>query len=416
MKANITYCVNRNQTKPRADKASTEFMSASVIGDVRNFHRTVPGYAVTPLHSLSSLAQAMRVRQILIKDESQRFGLNAFKALGGSFAIARYICNKLGMDVRQADLALLTSPAVKKRLGDITFVTATDGNHGRGVAWAATMLGMKAVVYMPRGSAETRLESIRAEGAEAFITELNYDDTVRMASRQAAEQDWILVQDTAWDGYEEIPTWIMQGYGVIVDEILEQMQEAGYGLPSHVFLQAGVGSFAAAVAGGLAQRVGLAQPIIVIVEPDNAACLYKSIRHNDGQPHGVSGSMETIMAGLSCGEPSTVAWDVLRDYAHCFFSCPDYVAAHGMRLLAEPISTDPQIVSGESGAVGIGLLSLIMADKNPQTAAALQLNTDSKILFISTEGDTDQENYKKIICDGAYMVPDCFDITAEEDL
>jgi diaminopropionate ammonia-lyase len=391
-------------SKYQQNHTLVDFLSPDRVTEVVNFHKSFPQYKETPLQVLDALAKEFAVKKIWVKDESFRFGLNAFKGLGGSFAIGKYLAGKLGLDIKSVTFKLLQSPEVKAKLGHITFVTATDGNHGRGVAWAARQLGHKAVVYMPKGSAVARLKNIRAQGAEASITDLNYDDTVRLADQKAKENGWIMVQDTAWDGYEEIPAWIMQGYTTIMHEALEQIAASGEHQPTHVFLQAGVGCFAGSMLGALKARFGDQCPITTIVEPNQAACIYKSIKAADGQPHAVTGDLHTIMAGLACGEPSTLSWHILNDYASYAVSCPDYVSACGMRILANPLGHDPHVVSGESGAVGLGLLSFLHRAGSDVAGLAekLQLNSESKILVISTEGDTDPVNYRKVIWDGAY--------------
>ncbi|WP_099355094.1 diaminopropionate ammonia-lyase [Fredinandcohnia onubensis] len=403
LKTEIQYFLNDNTRKTDSEKASAAFMNREVVEKVRNFHKSFPEYKVTPLHSLAELSKQFGVRNIWVKDESYRFGLNAFKVLGGSYAVGKYLAERLNVDISELSFEQLRSKDVKEKLGDITFVTATDGNHGRGIAWAANQLGQKSVVYMPKGSSEIRLTNIRKEGAEASITDLNYDDTVRLASQRAKENGWVLVQDTAWDGYEEIPAWIMQGYLTIIDEALEQITEVD-DRPTHVFLQAGVGSFAGSMLGYLVEKFGEERPMTIIVEPDKADCLYQSMRVGDGKPHAVTGALDTIMAGLACGEPSKTSWDILKDYAQVFVSCPDYAASRGMRILANPLGFDPRIVSGESGAaVGIGLVSLVVENSRLiDLKNALNLNQDSKILIISTEGDTDPDNYRKVVWDGAY--------------
>jgi diaminopropionate ammonia-lyase len=400
----VEYIVNENAKEVDTEKASVDFMNGEIAKKVRDFHKSFPEYKVTPLHRLDKLAKQLGVSDIWVKDESYRFGLNAFKVLGGSFAIGKYLAEKLNVDISNLSFEKLRSKEVKEKLGEITFVTATDGNHGRGIAWAANQLGQKSVVYMPKGSSEIRLKNIRKEGSEASITDLNYDDTVRLASQKAKENDWILLQDTAWDGYEKIPAWIMQGYVTLLDEAIEQIAESGDDRPTHVFLQAGVGSFAGSMLGYLVDRFGDKRPITVIVEPDKAACLYKSISVGDGEPHSVTGALNTIMAGLACGEPSTTSWGILKDYAEIFVSCPDYVAARGMRILANPLSSDPRIISGESGsAVGVGLVSLLIENETLYGMKnTLNLNQDSKILIISTEGDTDPDHFRKVVWDGAY--------------
>lgn len=366
---------------------------------VQNFHKSFPMYAPTPLAQLPATAAALGLGNIYVKDESYRFGLNAFKVLGGSFAIGSYLAQKLGKDIGDMTYSLLTSPETKKELGDITFVTATDGNHGRGVAWSANQFGYHSVVYMPRGSARERLENIRAAGADASITDLIYDDVVRLASRQAKEKGWVMVQDTAMDGYEEIPTRIMQGYTTMGLEAYEQLPEK----PTHIFLQAGVGSMAGAIAGLFASLYGEDRPIVTIVEPNKADCHYRTAQANDGVLHFVTEEMDTIMAGLACGEPCTISWKILSDYADHFISCPDYVAAKGMRILGNPAGKDDRVISGESGASAFGCVAEIMT--NPGLAhlrEALELNENSRVLFFSTEGDTDKENYKRIVWDGLY--------------
>lgn len=399
----IKYIENENARKTDTEKASVEFMNSEVVKKVRNFHKSFPEYRVTPLHSLDELSKQLGVSNIWVKDESYRFGLNAFKVLGGSYAVGKYLAEKLNVDISELSFEKLRSKEVNEKLGSITFVTATDGNHGRGIAWAANQLGQKSVVFMPKGSSEIRLNNIRKEGAEASITDLNYDDAVRLANKYADEHNGVLIQDSAWEGYEEIPTWIMQGYVTLVDEALDQIKANGNDMPTHVFLQAGVGSFAGTVQGYLASKFGKDRPTTVIVEPNDAACIYKSAKANDGKPHAVTGFMPTIMAGLACGEPSTVGWKVLRDYSDMYISCPNYVAARAMRILGHPLNGDPKVISGESGAVGLGILSLILDENGlKEMAEILNLNKDSKILIISTEGDTDPDHYRKVVWDGAY--------------
>lgn len=382
-------------------KVNVDYISDKAISKVREFHRSFDEYSVTPLHKLENLAKHIGVKDIFLKDESYRFGLNAFKVLGGSYAIGHYLADRLGLDISEVSFELLRSKEIKEKLGEITFVTATDGNHGRGVAWAANQLGQKSVVYMPKGSSETRLNNIRKEGSDATIIDGNYDDAVRLSDEMAKKNGWVVIQDTAWEGYEDIPLWIMQGYGTLASEAIEQLEAEGVDKPTHVFLQAGVGSFAGAVQGYLAARFGDDRPITVIMEPDEAPCLYNSAKA--GKIENVTGDMSTIMAGLACGEPNTISYEVLRDYSDGYLSCPDYVAARGMRILAAPLKGDPQIVSGESGAVGAGVISLIMEnDEYRELREELGLNEDSVILLISTEGDTDPIRYKEIVWDGDY--------------
>ena len=365
------------------------------------FHRSFPEYAVTPLANLKGFAQMLGVQSIHVKDESKRFGLNAFKVLGGSYAIGSYIAKTLGMDISELSCERMTSPAVKAKLGDLTFVTATDGNHGRGVAWTANRLGQKCVVYMPKGTASERLENIRKLGADASIMDFGYDDCVRLARDNAAKHGWILVQDTALDGYEEIPARIMEGYLTMG---LESIQQLNGVIPTHLFLQAGVGAMAGAITAFFANICGKSQrPTVVIVEPNKADCFYRTAYANDGHLHAVTGPMDSIMAGLCCGEPCPIAWDILHDYADDFISMPDYVAAQGMRILGNPLTDDPRVISGESGASTTGLVAEIMQnDSLAWLRSQLHLDASSRILCISTEGDTDKSNYRRIVWDGLY--------------
>ncbi|MEH7378927.1 diaminopropionate ammonia-lyase [Bacillus sp. JJ1533] len=389
--------------RKKASKTEIDFLGIDHARKVQRFHKSFPNYKPTPLISLDNLARELKISKIFVKDESFRFGLNAFKALGGSYAIGSLLADKMEMDLDDLPYNRLISTEVRAKLGDLTFVTATDGNHGRGIAWTANQLQQKSVVYMPKGSSVERLNHILAEGADASITELNYDDTVRMAAEHAEKNGWVLVQDTAWDGYEAIPKKIMQGYTTFVLEVYEQLSELGE-TPTHIFVQAGVGSMAASVQGFFANMYGESRPITVVVEPEKANCIFQTAAANDGELHAVTGDLDTIMAGLACGEPSSIGWPVLRDYADGFISCPDNYAAQGMRILASPLNDDIRVISGESGAaVGIGVVSEILT-KNQYSSLKeqLNLNGDSKILFFNTEGDTDVENYVKIVRDGAY--------------
>lgn len=358
------------------------------------FHQSLPDYTATPLQQLSALAKCLGIEGLYVKDESIRFGLNAFKGLGGSYALAKIIAQRTGIPLDQVD----TVPA-----NSFTFVTATDGNHGRGVAWAARNLGQQAVVYMPKGSSQERLNNIRALGAQAEITDWNYDATVRFAHQQAETHGWILVQDTAWENYEKIPSWIMQGY---MSMALESVEQLGTVSPTHIFLQAGVGAMAGAVTGFFHHFYGEKMPKLIIVEPNKADCLFRTATANDGFLHKVDGQLDSIMAGLCCGEVCSVGWEVLRHHADYFFSCPDYVAADGMRVLGNPLPGDPPIVSGESGAVTTGLVYHLLHNRRFQEMKqAVGLNENSVVFCISTEGDTDQEHYRHIVWDGWYPAP-----------
>lgn len=368
---------------------------------VSAFHKSFPEYSVTPLADLKNLAKELGVASIHVKDESYRFGLNAFKVLGGSYAIGSYIAKKLNMDISELPYEKMTSKEIKDKLGETTFVTATDGNHGRGVAWTANRLQQKSVVYMPKGSSLERLNNIKALGSDASITDMNYDDAVRLAYKGELEKGWVLVQDTAWEGYTDIPGWIMEGYTTMAHEAVEQLKGEK---PTHIFLQAGVGAMSGGLTGYFADLYGDEdRPIITIVEPNKADCIYRTAKANDGKLHFVKGDMNSIMAGLCCGEPCTIGWDVLRDHADNFVSVPDYVAAKGMRVLGNPIKDDPRVISGESGAATLGFVAELMQNESLDwLREQLKIDENSRILCFSTEGDTDRENYRRIVEDGLY--------------
>lgn len=386
--------------KAPAGSRSGDFLKMSRLANTLRYHKSFPSYKETPLAVLGGLAGEIGVSGIYVKDESYRFGLNAFKVLGGSYAMGMYLAGRLGISETEVTYGALSSPEAKAALGEMTFVTATDGNHGRGVAWTARELGHKSVVYMPKGSASERLENIRAEGADASITDMNYDEAVRLANHMAEEKGWVMVQDTAWEGYEEIPRRIMQGYATMAIEAVSAM---GDEVPTHVFLQAGVGSLAGAVSGFLADYYGDRKPVITIVEPNKADCIYRTAAARDGQLHFVTGDMDTIMAGLACGEPNRIAWDVLRETAEFTLSCPDYVSAKGMRILGNPVGQDRRVISGESGAVTLGLAASLMTREDlKEIRNRIGLTRSSKILCFSTEGDTDRKNYRRIVWDGLY--------------
>ena len=387
-----------------SDDKFLDLMSEENVTKANEFHKSFPQYSVTPLQKLSALADYLGVKGIYCKDESYRFGLNAFKVLGGSYAMGRYIAQELGRDISELPYNVLSSDKLREEFGQATFFTATDGNHGRGVAWAAKRLGQKAVVRMPKGTTKTRFDNIAKEGAEVTIEEVNYDDCVRMAAAEAAKTEHgIIVQDTAWAGYEEIPSWIMQGYGTLVLEADKQLKENGVDRPTHVFVQAGVGSLAGAVVGYFAHKYKENPPVMVVCEASAADCLYRSAVQADGNLVNVTGDLQTIMAGLACGEGNTIGWDILKNHVTVFASCPDWMSAKATRIYANPLENDPHIISGESGSVPLGLAYTALHDEDAKDLKeALKLDENSNILVISTEGDTDPIRYREIVWDGLY--------------
>ena len=291
------------------------------------FHREIPGYKMTPLRALPNLAHMLGVGGIYIKDEAERLELNSFKVLGGSYAISRYIQKRLGLTDEETTYDYLVSDECHRRLGDITFAAATDGNHGRGIAWAAMKLRHKCVIYVHKETSQARIDAIRRYGAQVTVVDGNYDDAVRLIAEEARKNSWTIISDTSWDGYTEISTWIMQGYTTMLLEAQEQFSGMGITRPTHVIVQAGVGALAASVIGFYAALYPENPPVFIVVEPDKAPCVYESIKADDGKCHSVKGDLDTIMAGLACGDPSPIAFDILSHNADFFLSVPDYIAA-----------------------------------------------------------------------------------------
>lgn len=373
-------------------------LNKSDLYEVKSFHESFEQYKQTPLVKLDQLASFLGLSNIFVKDESLRFGLNAFKVLGASYAIGKHLSQKLGKDISELPFSALKSKKVKSELGNLIFATTTDGNHGRGVAWMAKQLGYKCIVYMPKGSTQNRVNNIAEFDADVSITDWNYDDTVRFTAEQASKNGWEVIQDTAWEGYTEVPTWIMKGYSTLAQEAIEQLHGT---IPTHVFLQAGVGAFASVIASIFVSTFEKNPPKIVIVEPEKADCFYRSCKA--GRIQAVTGEMNTIMAGLACGEPNPVGWDILKCCTDVFVSAPDWVTARGMRVLGNPLKGDNRIISGESGAVTAGLLSILSDTKYKDLRETLKLDRNSKVLLISTEGDTDPEIYRNIVWNGDYQ-------------
>jgi diaminopropionate ammonia-lyase len=375
--ARFRYAINRF----RAQRVESDLLPA---GDPegRAFHRALPGYAPTPLISLPELARALGVRSLRIKDESLRFGLNAFKALGASYAIYRYLKSRWPGISPQTFL----SPEAVARLPAITFTTATDGNHGRAVAWTAARLHQKAVIYVPGNTVPARIDALRGEGAEVVVVDGNYDETVKRSAHDAEAKGRQVISDTAWEGYVEIPRWIMAGYETLFAEIDEQGAA-----PTAVFLQAGVGGLAFA---GTAHYLRAAPPPkLISVEPLDADCLLESISSPDGSVRVAKGRQDSIMAGLNCGTPSLAAWPLLRAGMDAFLAVDDEYAREAMRRLA-PL----KIVSGESGAAGLaGLLALCAEPGLAEARRALGIGPESDVLLISTEGATDPASYQRIV-------------------
>ena len=366
------------------------FANIDRVKEVEIFHKSLPGYQVTPLLKLGGLAARLGIHTLMIKDESQRFELKAFKVLGASYAIAKEIKQRLSLENEEITFEAISSQG--EALKSLTFVTATDGNHGRAVAWSTKQFGCNAVVFMPRGTSKFRLEAIQSYGAQAAITDLNYDETVIFAAQQAKKNNWILLQDTSWEDYKTVPKHIMQGYFSLVSEFEHQTMM----WPTHVLVQAGVGSFAAAIFSYFLASPK-PTPKLILVEPAGAACFFNSIEIGDGKPH-LTKELNTIMAGLSCGQPSILAWEIIKLYCDAFVICQDQIAMKGVRLLANPVGGDAIVISGESGAVPVGLIDEICSNQEHiAVKERLKFDSTSKILICSTEGDTDPKVYNQIV-------------------
>jgi diaminopropionate ammonia-lyase len=331
----------------------------------------------TPLLRLPGLAKRLGVGNLLLKDESHRFGLNAFKILGASYAMQKQV-EKF--------------PQIK------IFCAATDGNHGRSVAWMARQLGRKAIIYMPNGTVTDRVKSIEQEGAEVFVINEGYDAAVKMANshvnngNKTGEHSWSLIQDTAWIGYEEVPLDIMKGYWTQIDEITRQIRKDKIDV---LFLQSGVGSWAASIIGYILKQ-WLNPPICISVEPHSKNCLFESIKA--GYRVSVKNDEITIMSGLNCGSVSTLAWSILQNGLRGSLSISDELAKEAMKTLARPILGDPVVIAGASGASGLGaLIGLCLTNQCINFKENIFLNKTSSVLVINTEGDTDPSNYQQIV-------------------
>ena len=348
-------------------------------------------YRVTPLHSLDELAGELGIASLYYKDEGSRFGLGSFKALGGAYAVLRLLAEEIpnlaGKPVTDEDISAGKYADVIKTL---TVVTATDGNHGRSVAWGARQFGCACKIYMHAGVSDERVRAIANLGAEVIRVSGNYDESVHQAAADASKHNWFVVSDTSYAGYVELPRQVMAGYTVMTSEIIEQIPQRRP--PSHVFVQGGVGGMAGAVCSHFWRAFGKDRPRFITVEPDRADCLYQSAVHD--RPTTVHVSEETIMAGLSCGEVSLLGWDILSIGCDDFMTISDDLVAPVMRQLAYG-GGDQAVVAGESAVAG--LAGLIAARRSRELAGALGLDKHSSVLVIGTEGATDPEIYAAIV-------------------
>ena len=371
---------------------------AAFRDDVTAFHRSLPGYRPTPLVALPALARALGVKSIWVKDESYRMGLNAFKVLGASYAIYRFLkgeCErrqKKPFNIVDIMKAGTDSPIA----GQYTFCTATDGNHGRAVAWTAGQVFQKSVIYMPKGTVPARIQNIESEGARVEIIDGTYDDAVHKIAEDAAVNGWQVIADTAYPGYLTIPGWIMAGYLTMFEEMEPKIHPKAVPDVDVVFMQAGVGSFAAAGTWYYVNRYGADRPKLICVEPVESACLLESIE--TGAVATSRGTFKTVMAGLNCGTPSLLAWPIVRDGMDLMVAISDRYAIQAMRRFYRPDGDDPHIISGESGAAGLGALLAFVRDDNLHEARERWgIGSKSRILLFNTEGATDPAHFEKVI-------------------
>ncbi|MEH6578522.1 MAG: diaminopropionate ammonia-lyase [Amphritea sp.] len=361
--------------------------AAEAIADIK----TWPAYDVTPLHSLAAMAEEVGLGAIWYKDESQRFGLKSFKALGGAYAVAcqlqKVLQERLG---KRPSITDLLDGRLKDEVAEIVVSCATDGNHGRSVAWGAQMFGCGCVIYIHRDVSEGRKQAMEAFGAEVIRIAGNYDESVRLADSEAKANGRIIVSDTSYEGYMEVPKDVALGYTVMLAEIVEQLDG---NIPTHVFVQGGVGGLASAVAGYFWDLWGERRPRFIIVEPEQANCLQLSAKA--GEPVVVGGDLETLMAGLACGEVSALGWQILSNGADDFMTLSEEAVADTMSLLAKGYASDPAIEAGESAVPG--LAAAVIARQQEPFANALNLDAKSKVLVIGTEGATDPELYQQLV-------------------
>ncbi len=372
---------------PRQEAVLSADGVALAVSEIRGW----PGYVPTPLRRLEGLAAAAGLEQLWYKDEASRFGLGSFKALGGAYAVSRMLVAAVHAQTGEtATTEDLLAGRYRTITEQVTVTCATDGNHGRSVAWGAQQFGCRCVIYIHATVSAGREAAIARFGATVVRTAGNYDASVREASAAAARNGWIVVSDTSYPGYMDIPRHVMEGYVVMAEEAIEQL--AGE-VPTHVFIPGGVGGFAAAVVATFWRRYGAGRPRMVVVEPDQAACICASAAA--GEPTPVAGELDTIMAGLACGEVSLLAWEILAEGMDDVLVLPDAAAEDCMRLLAAGTANDPPVVAGESAVAG--LAGVLAARDDPVVWKALGLDTGARVLLFGSEGATDPEVYRRIV-------------------
>ena len=400
MRNPLSFCPLAIFKNPRAgDFHEPTFLKPGGYERARQEISSWPEYQPTPLVPLPGLARAAALDAIWYKDEGSRFGLGSFKALGGAYALSHHLIGAIrettGATATTADLI---DGTYRDLTSKITVTSATDGNHGRSVAWGAQMFGCQCVIYIHAIVSDGRKQTIENFGAKVVRIDGNYDDSVRQAATDAIEFNRQVISDTSYDGYMETPKHVMYGYGVMASEAVEQLPDRQR--PTHVFIQGGCGGLAAAVFAYLQQCWGENRPQFIVVEPKTAACLYASALK--GEAVVIPGEMDTMMAGLACGEASLLAWQYLSHNADAFITISDQSAIEAMRALADGVKGDPPLIAGESAVAG--LAAALVARLDPDQSKLLGLSEASRILVFGTEGATDPEVYQRIVGKTAVQV------------
>ena len=347
------------------------------------------GYKVTPLLSLGDIASKINVKKIYYKDESSRFGLGSFKALGGTYGVLKFLHDMLKKEIgSKVSLEDIRNGKYRKIVSKYTVATATDGNHGRSVAFGANLFGCKCQIYIHSEVSIGRQEAMERLNANVTRVNGNYDESVNICKSESNLKNWHIISDTSYPGYTKYPKDIMAGYNVMSEEISNQLEKKE--MPTHIFLQGGVGSFPAAICSYFWEKYNKNNIKFVVVESEHAPCLIKSAKR--GQMTSVNIQKETMMAGLSCGEPSLLGWEILDKGADDFVTISDQSIPSMMRLLS---NNNPPIEAGESSVAGIA--ALIEITKNHKIAEKIGINSESVVLLFGTEGATDPEIYNSII-------------------
>jgi len=370
----------------------------------KKFHKSIFSYKETPFYNLTEFAEYFKVKNIYVKDEGVRFERESFKALGRTYAIGKILADRIGKDISDVSSGYFYIPEVKAMTQEITFATATDGEFGATVAWAAREMGHKAMIYLAENVSEYQIEAIKQEGAEVKVFDKPYSEVIVELLKDAGKNDWEVIQDTTWKTGYNVPIWIMQGYMTLLLEVKESLEKIGENAPSHIFIQAGLGSLAASVIGMVKNSMPKNMPKFILVENENVSSIFYSAKLSDGMPHSEDErkeSPELKTLGVAHGAINEVAWEIIKSHADFFVKCPNWVHARGMRILAA--SKEAAITAGASGGLTMGLLSVILErEKFSDLKEALELNEESRILVINTDGLSNPEYYRSVVWDGKH--------------